>query len=121
MSINYRNEQNSDETTKYLLLDYLNKLIKSEEIEENKDIQLICCTISGRSILSNFLCTFPVQNFSETENYKNINKTYELTERNLLILSNIISASLMNINQNMEEINFENTKNLTLLMFKFYM
>jgi len=107
-------------------LDYLDKLFKKEdeEVKENKDIQLICSTISGRTIVANYLKNYPDEYSSsknaESNSKENKDKTYILSENNIKILTNIISASLMSIHQNMENLNFENTKSLTLSMFKFY-
>jgi len=90
------------------------------EIEENKDIQLICCTISGRTILSNFLNNYNGLKNDFVQNTVDKNDTIPVIEKNLIILSNIISASLMSIHPNMNEINFDNTKKLTISMFRFY-
>lgn len=130
-----RNEENSDETTEIILIEFLKKIVNNnEEINEEKDIQLICTTISGRNILAKFLFYYPEDYYSIKQNADNLksdldfnnnknsnNNTILLKEKNFILLSNLISASLMSIHENMEKLNFENTKLLTLCLFKFYM
>lgn len=86
-------------------------------------MQIICSSMSGRTLLANKL--FEKVNEKNPTDRSNTPSTMlefiKLEEMHFNVLCNLITASLVTINQNMENVNFENTRVLTIIMFKYYM
>ena len=104
--------------------DYLTKLLNSEQnLKQDKDMQMICSNISGRSLLAiKLFDRLNMKNSIDRNKTPSIKlELVKLEEMHFNILCNLITAGLLTINQNMENVNFENTRLLTIVMFKYYM